>query len=32
MYKFNKSELSNFDKISKMEFYMPNELNNYYAS
>ena len=29
MYKFNKSELSNFDKISKMEFYMPNGLGGY---
>ena len=29
MYKFSKETLRNFDKISKMEFYMPNGLGGY---
>ena len=29
MYKFSKETLRDFDKISKMEFYMPNGLGGY---
>ena len=31
MYRFNKEQLQDFAKISKMEFYMPNGLGGYVA-